>query len=136
MTIIETPSAMARALATFQDPWLKLRLSQYRDRLLEADCEVGDLGPVIVADPGDTLAAVEQAAGASLSVRPEYCEADHSGYELAYVTDDFGAGAVLLVPGRDDIDPALLETVRAHALTASTHHDHADQPEGQHEEPR
>jgi len=45
MKIIDSPTAMAHALVTFQDPWLRRRLSDYRDRLIKADCEVGDLGP-------------------------------------------------------------------------------------------
>jgi len=134
MEIIDSPSAMANALATFQDPWLKRRLSDYRDRLSEADCDVGELGPVIVVDAGDTLLAIEQAANLSLSDAPEYCDHRNGGAELAYVTDDYGAGMVLLVPDLHNIDPALLAIVRAHARTAFLHHDHADQPKGQREQ--
>jgi len=50
------------------------------------------------------------------------------------VTDDYGAGAVLLLPDLHMIDPALLAIVRAHAPSAFPQHDHADQPKGQHEQ--
>jgi len=113
MEIINSNSVMARALATYHNPWLKRRLSDYRDRLQEADCEVGELGPIVVVEPGDTLEAIETATGVADLDSREYCEGDHGWYELAFVTGQDGGGAVLLVPDRDGIDPALLAIVRS-----------------------
>ena len=88
---------------------------------------VGDLGPIVVVDTGDTLAAVEQAAGLPIATNLvdglsfpdpdfmpswEWCQEDHGWFEALYVTSDDGSGAVLYVPDRDGIDPTLRAIVR------------------------
>jgi len=128
MTFIETPEALARALATYRNPWLVKRLVLYRDRLADAECEVGDLGPVIVVEPGDTLVSIEDAAGFPFADAPEYCACDHGWCELAYVTGDDGSGLVLLVPEREGMDPALLAIVRTHAVDMAVTDVADDQP--------
>ena len=121
MEIINTPEAMTRALAAYMNPWLLRRLEQHRDRLHEADCDVGELGPVIIVDPGDTLAAIEKAAGVIIGgdAEPEVAILDHGWAEIVFVTSDDGSGAVILIPDREDIDPDLLAIVRTHAVDIS-----------------
>jgi hypothetical protein len=121
MEIIDTPEAMANALATHRNPWLLRRLVLYQSTLQEAECEIGELGPVIIVDPGDTAKAIEQAAGVDLSGEPtwESCMIDHDWCELVFVTSDDGGGVVTLIPNRDDIDPTLRAIIRNHALDVS-----------------
>ncbi|NYT40781.1 hypothetical protein HZY97_08440 [Sphingomonas sp. R-74633] len=130
MEIIDTPAAMANALATYINPSLRRRLARYGKRLDEAGCGVGELGPLLVIVAGDQLEAIEQAAGIPIATNLvdgarfpdpayvpswEYCEADQGWYEVAYVTSDDGSGAVLLIPDRDGIDPTLIAIIRAFA---------------------
>lgn len=113
MHIIDAPDAMAHALASILNPWLSRRLVLWRDRLAEADCPVGDLGPLIIVEPGDTLVAIEQAA--SVTIAPdawEYCDRDHGWCEIVVVTGDDGSGAVFLIPDHDDLDADLLRIIR------------------------
>lgn len=132
MLIIDTPLAMARAVATIRNPWLRCRLLVRNDQLFDAECVVGDLGPIVVVESGDTLADIERAAGVPIAtnlvdgaVFPgpafmpswEACEGEHGWYEITYVTSDDGGGAVIFLPDRDGIDPTLRAIVQAHADT-------------------
>lgn len=110
------------------NPWMLRRLEQYRDRLQEADCDVGELGPVIIVDSGDTLAAIEKAAGVILGgdAEPEVAILDHGWAEIVFVTSDDGSGAVILVPDSEDIDPDLLAIVRTYAVDISANTDADD----------
>jgi hypothetical protein len=128
MHIINIPEAMACASATYMNPWLLRRLEQYRDRLQEAECDVGELGPVIIVDRGDTLAAIEKAAGVIIGgdAEPEVAILDHGWAEIVFVTSDDGSGAVILIPDRADIDPDLLAIVRTYAIDISANTDAND----------
>ncbi|KQM13897.1 hypothetical protein ASE49_12755 [Novosphingobium sp. Leaf2] len=121
---------MARALATYLNPWLLRRLVLYRDRLHEAGSDVGELGPVIIVDPGDTLQDIEKAAGIAIGGDPdmEVCVLDNGWAELVFVTSDDGSGAVILIPDREGIDPDLLAIVRTHAIDVATLADAAAHP--------
>lgn len=129
MEIIDTPEAIATALATYRNPWLLRRLVLYQANLQEAECEIGELGPVIIVDPTDTATAIEQAAGVELSGDPtwESCIIDHGWCEVVFVTSDDGSGAVILMPDRNDIDPTLQAIIRTHAVdvSAATFPDHS-----------
>jgi len=129
MEIIDTPQAMAHALATYRNPGLLRRLALYQASLQDAECEIGELGPVIIVDPADTADAIEQAAEVDLSGDPtwESCILDHGWSELVFVTSDDGSGAVILMPDRNDIDPALQAIIRSHAVdvSATTLPDHS-----------
>ena len=132
MITIDTPLAMARAKATLRNPWLRRRLALRHQQLYDAECEVGDLGPMIIVQSGDTLVQVEHAAGVPIATNLvdgiafpdpnfmpswEACEGDHGWYEATYVTCDDGSGAVIFVPDRDGIDPTLRAIVQAYADT-------------------
>lgn len=121
MNIIDSPKAMASALATYRNPGLLRRLVLYQTNLQEAECEIGELGPVIIADPADTADAIEKAAGVDFTADPawESCIIDDGWYELVIVTSDDGSGAVILIPDRGDIDPALQAITRTHASATS-----------------
>ena len=127
MLIIDTPLAMARAKQTLLNPWLRRRLALRERQVFDAGCRVGDLGPIVVVQTGDTLAAVEAAAGLPIATNLvdgatwpspdfvpsfEWAEQDHGWHELVYVTSDDGSGAVVLVPDRDGIDPTLRAIVQ------------------------
>lgn len=128
--IIDNPLAMARAIAATRNFWLRHRLSLRNDQLFDAECVVGDLGPIIIVETGDALAEVERAAGVPIATNlvdcavypaPDYvpswetCERDHGWYEITYVTSDDGSGAVIFLPDRVGIDPTLRAIVHAYA---------------------
>ena len=129
MTIIDSSQAMARVLASTPDPWLKQMLTLRRDQHREADCDLGDLGPIVIVEPGDALSAIEQAAGVPIATNLvdgitfpdpafmpswEFCEAHQGWHEIVYVTCDDGSGAVLFVPDRDGIDATLMAIIHAY----------------------
>ncbi len=121
MEVIDTPEAMANALATYRNLGLLHRLVLYQSNLQEAECEIGELGPVIIVDPADTADAIEEAAGVDLTGDPawESCIIKHGWGEIVFVLSDDGSGAVILIPDHDGIDPALLAIIRTHAYAAS-----------------
>lgn len=129
MKIIDSPEAMARALASPLDPLLdhllRLRVEQltgYEGYALD------DLAVFIIVEPGDTLAAVEAELRISLTVNlvdgarwpdPDFCPnwewcEDHGAlFELTFILDDSGYGHVLFVLKDDGIDTALLSICAA-----------------------
>ncbi|PZU08517.1 hypothetical protein [Sphingomonas sp.] len=130
MQIITDAQSMARAIATALNPWLKHMLALRSIQLLEADIEIGELGPFIIVEPGDGLAAVETAAGIPIATNLvdgaawpdpdfvpnwEWVRSDHGWREIVFVTSDAGGGAILFVPDREGIDPTLLAIIRAFA---------------------
>lgn len=130
MLIIDNPLAMARAKASIMNPWLKRRLMLRHRQLYDAGCAVGDLGPIVIVQTGDTLADTERAAGVPIATNlvdgaifPAYdfepsweaCEGDHGWYEITYVTCDDGSGAVIFVPDREGIDLTLRSIIQAYA---------------------
>ncbi len=121
MILIDSPEAMANALATYPDPGLLRRLVLYQSNLQEAECEVGELGPVFILGIEDSVIAVEQAAGVDLSGDPmwESCIIAHGWCEIVFILSDDGSGAVILFPDHDGIDPALQAIIRTHASAAS-----------------
>jgi hypothetical protein len=122
---------MARAITTTLNPWLKHMLALRRIQLLEADIEIGELGPIILVESGNNLAAIEQAAGVPIATNLvdgagwpdpdfvpnwEWCRLSRSGWaEAVFVTSDDGSGAVLFVPDYEGIDPTLLAIIHAFA---------------------
>jgi hypothetical protein len=104
---------MARVLAFPLDPWLRRRLLLHREQHGQAGCAIGDLGPILLVEPGDSFASVQDAAGTAIGSGWEYHHGDHGWHELVFVITDEGAGAVLFIPDRNDIDPGLLAIVRA-----------------------
>ena len=130
MLIIDTPLTMANAVATILNPWLRDHLILRREQLFDAECEVGDLGPIIVVDAADALSSIERAAGVPIATNlvdgavfpdPEYmpswetCYGDHGWYEITYVTSDDGGGAIIFVPDREGIDTTLRAIVQTYA---------------------
>ncbi len=121
MNIIDSPEAMAGALATYRNLGLLHRLVLYQSNLQEAECEIGELGRVIIVDPADTADVVEEAAGVDLTGDPawESCIVADAWCEVVFVTSDDGSGVVILFPDRGGIDPALQAIIRTHASAAS-----------------
>ena len=113
MHIIDSNAAMAHVLAITLNPWLRRRLLLHREQHREAGCDIGELGPILLIEPGDSLASIEQAAGTTVASGWEYHQADHGWHEFVFVTSDDGAGAVLFIPDRDDMDAALLAIISA-----------------------
>ncbi|PZQ94343.1 MAG: hypothetical protein DI533_22440 [Cereibacter sphaeroides] len=113
MHIIDSNAAMAHVLATTLNPWLRRRLLLHRVQHQEVGCDIGELGPILLIEPGDTLAAVQTAAGANVTSGWEYHQVDYGWHELVFVLSDDGAGAVLFIPDRDDMDADLLGIIRA-----------------------
>lgn len=131
MISIRSSADMARALALPLDPDLLELLALRRDQLLEHDgYDLGELAHFLVAEPTDTVTAIEGVMGVPLATNLvddskygepgftanfEYVERHGAWFEAVMVVSDDGFGIVLLVPDRPDIDPALLGLVRDHA---------------------
>lgn len=131
MISIRSSADMARALALPLEPDLHELLSLRRDQLLEhSDYDLGELAQFLVAEPADTVAAIEGVVGVPLATNLvdsskygdpsftdnfEYVERHGAWFEAVTIVSDDGYGIVLLVPDRPDIDPALLGLVRDHA---------------------
>lgn len=131
MISIRSSDDMARALALPLEPELLELLALRRDQLLEHDgYDLGELAHFLVAEPADTVAAIEEVVGVPLATNfvddskygePgftanfEYVERHGEWFEAVTIVSDDGFGIVLLVSDRPDIDPALLGLVRDHA---------------------
>ncbi|WP_428629937.1 hypothetical protein [Sphingopyxis sp.] len=131
MISIRSTADMARALASPLDADLLQLLALRRDQLLEHDgYDLGELAHFIVAEPNDTIAAVEGVMGVPLAKNLvdgskygepgftsnfEYVECHGAWFEAVTIVSDDGFGIVLLVPDRPGTDPALLGLVRDHA---------------------
>lgn len=131
MISIRSTADMAHALASPIDTDLKRLLALRRDQLLDCDgYDLGELVHFVVAEPFDTLAAIEGVVGVPLTTNfvggirhgdPgftanfEYVERHGAWFEAVTILSDDGFGIVLFVPDRPDIDQTLLGLVRDHS---------------------
>jgi hypothetical protein len=101
---------MARTLAGALDPALRQLLTTRRNQLLEHEgYDLGELVHIIVVQLGDTLEAVETAAGLPIANAPfEFVERHGRWLEAVLIISDDGFGLTLFVPDRIEVDPALL----------------------------
>ena len=107
MQIIDT----ATALEGVADPTLRHILNRY-DELI-------DLAAIYIIQPGDTLQALALARGWPFADWEFII--DHGGwYEAVFIISDDGFGHAVLVPDRDDIDPALLDLCRSNSQPNTT----------------
>lgn len=116
MQIINSASAMCRALDSPLDDGLKRLLILRRDQLLEyPDYQLDELACFIVAERGDTVEQIEAQAGMPLISAPAFeWVHDHGGWlEAPTVLSDDGFGIVLFVPDREEIDPQLRHALRS-----------------------
>lgn len=89
-----------------------------------------DLAPIVIIEPGDTeediittigfsplINRVDGARFPSPAFDPnsEYIAQYHGWYELVFVTSDDGAGVIMLIPERGDINADLLSLCRTYA---------------------
>jgi hypothetical protein len=108
---------------------IRQRLSE-----LELDEPYDRMGELILVEPGDTPAFLEDRTGiwitSGLFGDKKYGEPDfmpsfewleHQAdcYEMLFVISDYGFGTVLFVPDSADIDPDLLAFCRQYATTAA-----------------
>jgi hypothetical protein len=108
MHIITTKAA----IDAVTDPPLHAILDRYTDMM--------DLAQIFVIQPGDTLATLAVARHQPFELWEFITSHPGGWYEAVFVLSDDGAGHVVLVPDRPNIDPALLDLCRANAsaLTA------------------
>jgi hypothetical protein len=126
MLTIDSSTDMERALASLIPADLKKLLALRQSQTAGA---LADTARFIIVQPGDRAATVEVALGFSPTIDldgaaageagftpfHEWCE-HHPGWtEFVFVLSDDGPTHVLLVPDRNDIDPALLALRRDHA---------------------
>ena len=106
------------------DPVLRSLVRQRLAEVLDGEpYDPGVHGEMIVADPGDTAAALEEASGCPIFANPfddsrygnpdfvPVCETiqEHpSCYEVVFIFTDDGAGVTLFVPRQPGIDADLL----------------------------
>ena len=91
----------AAALEAVADPDLRAILTRY--------AEMMDLATIyVIVGPADTQTALEQHRGRPLADW-EFIKVNPGGwFEVVIITDDWGAGDVILIPDRAGIDPTLL----------------------------
>jgi len=117
MLSIRSTADMADALNSLLDPDLRRLLTQKRDQLTDdTGLDLRELVHIIVALPGDTLAAIEAEAGRALDTRdrPPFEHVARHGcwWEAVLILSDDGYGLILFVLDRMDVDPALPMMVR------------------------
>lgn len=131
MISIRSTADMAHALASPIDADLKRLLALRCDQLLDCDgYDLGELAHFVVAEPLDTLAAIEGVVGVPLAANLvdgsnygdpgftanfEYVARHGAWFEAVMILSDDGFGIVLFVPDRSDINQTLLGLVRDHA---------------------
>lgn len=118
MLSIRSSADMEAALGSLLDPVLRALLIERRNQLVEdTGLDLADLVHVIVAQRGDTLAAVEAEAGVPLAEDPpfEWVQRHGRWLEAVVILSDDGFGVALFVPDCVTTDPALLLALLAHA---------------------
>ena len=122
MIIIRTAEHLARVLATSLDPPLRSILEGHRDRLAEFDdLDLSELATFFIFEAGDRPGDLTNASGINIFDDPpawEYLQPYDGGFELVFVTSDFGEGWVVLIPDDPGTNPALLQLCRKHAQPA------------------
>ena len=126
MLEIRSTASMRRTLSGPLDPTLKQALSRRFEQLPD-DYDLSELGCFIIMQPGDPLAAIEEALGFSplgnfvdgsrygesaFAPSWEFIEDHGAWFELCFVQGNAGYGSVLFVPDSDNIDPTLLALCR------------------------
>jgi hypothetical protein len=128
MKIIDSPDAMALALASSLNPQIERLLRLRVEQLTGYEgYNLDDLALFVIVEPGDRLPDVESAVGISLTVNIvdgarwpsrdftpnwEVCERFGHIWECVWVTDDSGYGTVALLEDREGVDPVLLDLCR------------------------
>lgn len=120
MLIIDSSEAMARALDQPIDQDLKRLLALRRDQLLNdtgGGCDLRELALFVVVEPGDSLPAIEEAAGYPVVTDGgfEWVERHERWFEAVTILSDDGFGTVLLVPDEQGVDATLLAQLREEA---------------------
>ena len=118
MLSIRSSADMEAALGSMLDPALRALLTERRDQLAEdTGLDLAELAHIIVAQRGDTLAAVEAEAGVPIAEDPpfEWVQRHGRWLEAVVILSDDGFGVALFVPDCITTDPALLLALLAHA---------------------
>lgn len=82
--------------------------------ILDRYVEMIELATIYIIEPGDTLDSLAQARGRPFDLW-EFIDDRCGWYEAVVVLTDDGAGHVVLIPDRPDIDPELLALCRDNA---------------------
>jgi hypothetical protein len=134
MLTIHDSATMQRVLSRPIDPDLKTILLNRLELLAEFSAwDLSELAHFIIVQPGDPIAAIEEALGFSPFVNfvdgARYPEPAFEGswewlvargpwYDFVFALSDSGFGINLLVPDRDGVEPSLLALCRAYATPA------------------
>ena len=108
-------------LESISDPDLRELLELRRQQL-------GSLEGLILVDPGDSMADLEEAMGFTFlfwdddpdSVAFEFIEDHGFCYEMVFIFSDGGGETVLFIPKQEGIDADLLSLCETHAIPAVT----------------
>ncbi len=130
MLILRGPELASR----IADPGIRQLVEMRFDQICAGEPYDYDLhGYLIVVEPGDTVAVLEEASGCpilrdlwdeTVFGDPEFVPAAeaievHAGcYELTYVLSDSGFGVGIVIPKVAGIDPELLRMCAAYAVPA------------------
>jgi cell division ATPase FtsA len=119
MHVLRDDASIRRAVT--QIPAVAPFISKRIEELSEyADYDLAELVHIIVVEPGDSLAELDEALGFAIEDRAVDAIDVHRGcWELVYVQADDGFGVVVYVPKGADIDPRLLDLCAARAARAT-----------------
>lgn len=102
MHMIRTAEALSRLAQTHEDDTLRQLLAAQAENLAEYDLE--EIATLLVVEPQDTCAALDQALGWSLLTGDhfthyvELLRREGTYFELTFILSDDGYGLVLYVP--------------------------------------
>jgi hypothetical protein len=132
MRVLRDPAAVA----DIADPDLRALLARrFIDICQGEPYDPDEIGDLVVVEPGDSLAQLEQATSCSIAhgrfsdtcygdanfVPAWECLEEHPHcYEIVFVLSDSGFGVVLFVPKQEGIDPLLLRMCRGYGVPAPT----------------
>jgi hypothetical protein len=117
MHLIRTAEALSRLATTHDDNTLRHLLAAQAENL--ADYVLEDVATLLVAEPEDTCAALDEALSWPLLTDdhfthyPELLNRSGAWYEITFILSDDGYGLVLYVP--EDGPAALLNACKAEA---------------------
>ncbi len=113
MRVLRDSDSMRSAGVDPADPSLSVLITRLIADLDDEGCDLTEMVRIVVVEPGDALATIDDELGFPLLERPLDVIETHDGWiELTMVLSDDGSGIVVYVPVRPDVDPRLLTHCR------------------------
>ena len=133
MRILRDTTSINEEISTNPDQCLATLLAAYLQFNGPPDPEVGELLTVILIEPGDTLATLDNAMQGNFLINHysgrrhgqpgfvpcfETCEEYATFYQMLFIESDEGHGLLVLIPKEPSTDPELITMCVLHAIPA------------------